>query len=65
MRRTRQQIDVSGDTPETLRAALDAHDKRKGWPSPDEWMLRRSELVAELALADGRTFPNSIEFDAK
>ncbi len=63
MRRTRAQMAEAGETPEKLRAALDAHDARKGWPDPDTWMEMRKAYAEELAILEGRIFPNSIEFD--
>ena len=63
MRRTLREMTEAGETPENLRAALDAHDARKGWPDPDTWALRRNAYAEELAILEGRLFPLTIDFE--
>ena len=63
LRRTRSQMDAAGETPNSLRQALDDHDKIKGWPDPEAWIEVRCRMAAELAILEGRIFPNSAEFD--
>ena len=61
-RRTRRQLDAAGETSESIRRALDDHDKRRGWPDPDTWFDMQRAMVDELAIVEGRMFPNTIDF---
>ncbi len=58
-------MDAAGETPAGLRAALADQDKRKGWPTPEEWVEHRNQLADELAILEGRTFPHAVTFDQR
>ena len=59
MRRTVRQLQDSLETPETIRAKLDAHDADRLRASAFEktaarWVEQRADLIYELGLLEGR-----------
>jgi hypothetical protein len=67
-RRTRAQLWHAGETPESIRAALDSLNVQAAEMAATEEGARRHSqkqklLIEELAILEGRTFPNSTEFD--
>lgn len=62
--RTTEQLGYAGETPDSLRDALDAHYARKAEMGATEggarrWIDRCNELVTELAIAQGYPMPRA------
>ena len=67
-RRTRAQLHNAGETPDSIRVALYANQERAmRFIQTEEGAREFSEmqrvLIDELAILEGRMFPNSIDYD--